>query len=227
MFARPRAQIVWVVGILVVYWGLLTFVPASGQPTVTYEKGKNIIDYVDQHIMPGKLASGVHDANGWTSHAAGRGHRSAGRPGGCLAAFRRVRWAQSRRLARSRGDHGRARLAVGTPTADHQAPLTSPFVLYTASWSCLLLGLFHGIVDGLRWHRWGFPFLLIGMNPLVIYLLTNTRWVDFHYIAKFFLGFSYSHASRAMLPVWQASATILVEFVFLYWLYRKKFFWRV
>ena len=227
MFARPRAQIAWVVGILVVSWGLLTFVPAPGQPTVTYEMGRNIIDYVDQHIMPGKLASGVHDATGWTAMPtvvatvllgalAGAWLLSAGSVG--------------RKVAGLLGA-GAIMVVLGWLWG-HQLPIikhlwTSSYVLYTAGWSCLLLGLFHGIVDGLRWHRWGLPFLLIGMNPLVIYLLTNTRWIDFRYIAKFFLGFSYSHSSRAMLPVWQASATMLVEFIFLYWLYRKKFFWRV
>src|SRR4029450_13416559 len=45
MFARPRAQILWVIGILGTYWALLTFVPAPGQPAPSYEQGVNIVDY--------------------------------------------------------------------------------------------------------------------------------------------------------------------------------------
>jgi predicted acyltransferase len=67
MFTRPRAQILWVIGILGTYWALLTFVPAPGQPAPSYEQGVNIVDYLDQHVMPGKLKSGNHDANGWFS----------------------------------------------------------------------------------------------------------------------------------------------------------------
>jgi hypothetical protein len=71
------------------------------------------------------------------------------------------------------------------------------------------------------------PFLLIGMNPLVIYILLHTGWIDFYYIAKFFLGFSYAHAPSSVAPLCQVVAMMAVEFVFLYWLYRRKFFWRV
>lgn len=227
MFARPRAQIAWVVGILAGYWALLTFVPAPGQPAVTFEMGKNIVDYVDQHIMPGRLASGVHDANGWTATLPVVATVLTGAlAGGWLLAAGSV----SRKVAGLLGA-GAVLVALGWLWG-YQLPIikhlwTSSYVLYTAGWSCLLLGLFYGVVDGLGWRRWGFPFLLIGMNPLVIYILTSTKWVDFPYIAKFFFGFAYLHASRAMLPVWQAAATMAVEFVFLYWLYRKKFFWRV
>lgn len=104
---------------------------------------------------------------------------------------------------------------------------TSSYVVYTAGLSCLLLGLFYSVIEGLRLRAWAFPFLLIGMNPLVIYMLIHTNWVDFSYIAKFFLGFSYAHAPSSVAPLCQAVATMAVEFVFLYWLYRSKLFWRV
>src|ERR1019366_7933425 len=66
-FTRVRAQILWVLGIVVVYWVLLTFAPAPGQPGPSFKQGVNIVDYLDQHVMPGRLASGNHDANGWFS----------------------------------------------------------------------------------------------------------------------------------------------------------------
>jgi predicted acyltransferase len=104
---------------------------------------------------------------------------------------------------------------------------TSSYAIYAAGWSCLLLALFYGIVDGLRWRRWGFLFLLIGLNPLVIYLLVNTKLIDFVYIGKFFFGFTYAGAAPEMRPVGDMAAAMVVEFALLYWLYRKKFFWRV
>src|SRR5262249_40736870 len=67
MYARPRAQVFWIVGILAGYWALLTLVAAAGQPGRSYAQGVNIVDYLDQHIMPGRLISGNHDANGWSS----------------------------------------------------------------------------------------------------------------------------------------------------------------
>jgi hypothetical protein len=62
---------------------------------------------------------------------------------------------------------------------------------------------------------------------LVIYILINAGLVNFPYIAKFFFGFSYAHAAPSMATVWEAVATMTVQFGFLYWLYRRKLFWRV
>ncbi len=227
MFTRTRGQILWVIGILMGYWALMTFVPAPGQAAVSFEQGVNIVDYLDQRIMPGALKSGNHDAIGWCSTPpaiatvllgalAGAWLLSANSPGRKVAGFL-----------------GAGVVLVGAGWLwGLQFPIiknlwTSSFVLYTAGWSCLLLGATYGIADGLKWRRWGYPFLLIGMNPLVIYILTNTRWIDFHYVAQFFLGFTYAGASATMVQVWQEVTTLIVQFVFLYWLHRRKLFWRV
>jgi predicted acyltransferase len=227
MFTRVRAQILWVIGILGAYWVLLTFVPAPGQPGPSYQQGVNIVDYLDQHIMPGKLASGNHDANGWSSTPPVVATVLLGALAGTwLMSVRPVR----QKLLGLLGG-GLALLALGWlwglqfPIVKHI--WTSSFVLYAAGWSCLLLAIFYGIVDGLRWRRWGFLFLLIGMNPLVIYVLIGTKIVDFKYIATFFLGFAFAHASQTMSRVWLELAIMAVEFSFLYWLYRRKLFWRV
>jgi hypothetical protein len=65
------------------------------------------------------------------------------------------------------------------------------------------------------------------MNPLLIYFLCDTRLVDFPYISNFFLGFTYASASPAFATLWHTVATLAVEFALLYWLYRRRFFWRV
>lgn len=227
MFARMRGQILWIVGILIGYWALLTFVAAPGQSAPSFDQGVNIVDYLDQHVMPGRLASRNHDANGWFSTPPVVATVLIGAlAGGWLLSPRPMR----------RKTLGLVGAGVGLVAAGWvwglQFPIikhiwTSSYVLYTAGWSCLLLALFYGIVDGLDWQRWAFPLLLIGMNPLMIYFLTNTKLVDFGYIAKFFLGFLYASAPSTYAAVWQTLATILVELAFLYWLYRRKFFWRV
>jgi predicted acyltransferase len=227
MFTRVRAQIMWVLGIVIAYWALLTFVPAPGQPGPSFKQGINIVDYLDQHVMPGRLASGNHDANGWFSTPPVVATVLMGALAGAWLLCPR---AMGRKLLGLVGA-GLGLVALGWVWG-LQCPIikhiwTSSYVVYTGGWSCLLLALFYAIIDGLRWRRWAFPFLLIGMNPLMIYFLGNTRLVDFGYIAKFFLGFAYASAPLDMRAVWQAAATMAVELVFLYWLYRRKFFWRV
>ncbi len=227
MYARPRAQVLWIVGILTGYWALLTFVTAPGQPAPSFQQGVNIVDYLDQHIMPGRLISGNHDANGWSSTPPVVATVLFGVLAGTwlLTSYSAVRKVLGLAAA------GAILTALGWLWG-RQFPIikhiwTSSYVLYTAGWSCLLLALFYGVVDGLRWRRWGFLFLLIGMNPLVIYLLINTGLINFTYIGKFFLGFLFSHAAPAMIPVWEVLAAMVVQFGLLYWLYRRRFFWRV
>jgi len=227
MFTHIRGQVLWAVSILVAYWALLTFVPAPGQPVQSFERGVNIVDYLDQHVMPGRLIDGNQDANGWFSTPPVVATVLLGALAGA--------WLLSVRSAAQKvmGLFGAGVVLVSLGWLwGHQFPIikhiwTSSFVLYTAGWSCLLLGLFYGIVDGLRWQRWGFPFLLIGMNPLLIYFLCDTRLVDFPYISNFFLGFTYASASPAFATLWHTVATLAVEFALLYWLYRRRFFWRV
>jgi predicted acyltransferase len=226
-FRRPRDQLLWVIGILVGYWAFLTFVPVPGRGAPSYAQGVNIVDYLDQHVMPGKLRSGNHDANGWFSTPPVIATVLLGALAGT--------WLLSlRRVAIKVGGLAAAGLALVLlgllwnrtfPIIKHI--WTSSYVLYAAGWSCLLLGLFYGVVDGLKWRRWGFPLVLIGMNPLVIYLLLSTGLLNFKYIADFFFGFAYLHAPKTWGPVWQHTATIALELAFLYWLYRRKFFWRV
>jgi predicted acyltransferase len=227
MFTRVRAQIIWVLGIIIAYWALLTFVPAPDQPAPSFKQGINIVDYLDRHVMPGRLASGNHDANGWFSTPPVVATVLMGALAGA--------WLLSQRTI-ARKLLGLVGVGLGLVVLGWvwglQCPIikhiwTSSYVLYTGGWSCLLLALFYVIVDGLRWRRWAFPFLLIGMNPLMIYFLGNTKLVDFGYIAKFLLGFAYASAAPDLRAVGQVVATIAVELVFLYWLYRRKFFWRI
>ena len=227
MYARPRAQILWVIGILGGYGALMTFVPAPGQPAPSFEPGVNIVDYLDQHVMPGRLDAGTHDAEGWFSTPPA----VASVLFGALAGAWLLSAASVQRRVMGLLGAGAVLVALGMLWG-LQLPIiknlfTSSYVVYTAGLSCLLLGLFYGVIDGLRLRAWAFPLLLIGMNPLLIYILRSTGWVDFRYIAKFFFGFGFAHASAPVAALCHVVATITVELLFLYWLYRRKLFWRI
>lgn len=227
MFFKTRAQVAWIVCILAGYWALLTFVPAPGQPAPSFEQGVNIVDYLDQRVMPGKLKSGNHDAIGWFSTPPAVATVLFGALAGAwLLGTRGAKQKTIGLLAAGAGLVGLGwAWSLQFPIIKHI--WTSSYVLFTAGWSCILLGCFYGVVDGLGWRRWGFPLLLIGMNPLVIYLLVNTRLVDFQYIAKFFFGFAFAHATPAVAQVCQEIGAMAVQFSLLYWLYKHKLFWRI
>lgn len=227
MFARPRAQIFWVLGILVTYWALLTFVPVPGQPVHSYERGKNLTDYLDQQYLPGTMYEKIHDPEGLLSTIPAVATALLG----ALAGAWLLTSANAAKKTLGLLAAGLVLLGLGWAW-DPWFPVikkiwTSSFVLVTAGWSCLLLGTFYGIVDGLRLRRWGFLFMLIGMNPLTLYVLRGTKLIDFNAINRFFFGFAYQHASRPMRPIWQDLGMMLVQFLFLFWLWRRKIFLRL
>jgi len=50
---------------------------------------------------------------------------------------------------------------------------TSSYVLYTSGFASLFLGLMLWIIDVRGWKKWAEPFLVVGMNPLFIYVLAD------------------------------------------------------
>ena len=48
---------------------------------------------------------------------------------------------------------------------------SSTFVLWAGGWSFLLLAGFTGIIDGLGWESWAFPFVVVGANSIVAYMM--------------------------------------------------------
>lgn len=227
MHFKPRGQIAWLAGLLLFYWALLSFVTAPGQPVHTYAEGRNIIDWLDQRIMPGRLVSGDTDANGWTATPNCFSTVLFGALAGQWILSDRRFWRKFLGMAAA----GCLLVAFGWLWG-RQLPIikhlwTSSYVVFAAGWSCLLLAFFFAIIDGVKWRAWAFPFLIIGMNPLVIYILKDTNWVDFPYLSKFFLGFAWAGCTPHWAAVWHEAATVLVELLFLYVLYRKRWFWRV
>ncbi len=63
---------------------------------------------------------------------------------------------------------------------------TSSFVLVTTGWSLILLSLFYGLIDVLKWQRLAFVFSVIGCNAIIIYL--STSLVKWDYISQSLFG---------------------------------------
>jgi len=47
---------------------------------------------------------------------------------------------------------------------------TSSFVLFTGGAACLILGIFYGVMDVLKWRRGALPFLVFGANAILVYV---------------------------------------------------------
>jgi len=111
---------------------------------------------------------------------------------------------------------------------------SSSFVLFAAGWAMLLLALFYLVIDVWQWRAWTLPLVVIGVNPILIYL--GAGLLDLDGIARRLFGGINGYLDtvtwlalngRGIGGVLNAASLLLVECVFLYLLYRKRVFVRV
>jgi predicted acyltransferase len=102
---------------------------------------------------------------------------------------------------------------------------SSSFVCFVGGLSLLLFAVFYLIIDVWKFKKWAFFFVVIGMNPITIYLAG--RIINFRNASRFFFdGFA------AILPEnWTALVNAIgitaIGWIFLYFLYKKKIFLKV
>ena len=98
---------------------------------------------------------------------------------------------------------------------------TSSFVLVAGGLSCLMMAIFYLIVDVMGYRKWVFPFTVIGMNALVVYMATEV--FDFRQIGNILVGHLLTRVG-----VWDealaSSAAFAVIWLILYWMYRTRTF---
>jgi predicted acyltransferase len=103
---------------------------------------------------------------------------------------------------------------------------TSSFVLFSGGWSLLLLGVFYLIIDVWGFRKWAFFFVVIGMNPITIYLVQN-RIIMFISMRDFFFTGLINISPDTIQSLVSAIGYVACVWVFLYILYKKKIFLKV
>ena len=102
---------------------------------------------------------------------------------------------------------------------------SSSFVCWVGGLSILLLALFYLIIDVWNCHKWSFFFMVIGMNPITIYLAN--RIINFSNASDFFFRGFVELLPEGWAPLIYAIGVVAVGYVFLLMLYKKKIFLKV
>ena len=105
---------------------------------------------------------------------------------------------------------------------------TPSWVLFSGGWCFLLLAAFHGVIDLAGWRRWAFPLGVVGANSIAAYFLAHgfdgyvAKNLTTHLGAGFFrlLG-------PAFEPLLLGGATLVVLWLVLWWMYRRKIFVKI
>ena len=131
-------------------------------------------------------------------------------------------------------------LGVGWGVGEPVSPLikriwTPGWAVYCTGWTLLMLAGFYAVIDWGGWKRWTFPLVVVGMNSIAIYCMSQllkpwiTRHLDAHigyHITSLFGPFS-TRFQNIFLPPLLSASVLLVLWLICYWMYRQRFFVKI
>jgi predicted acyltransferase len=188
----------------------------------------NPVSYFDRLILPGHLHKDIHDPEGLISTVPAVATGLLGIfAGNLLRADERSTPRQQKVLFLFVA--GVVFLVLGK-LWDYVFPInknlwTSSFVLFVGGWSLVLLSVFYWIIDVQNWNRWAWVLAVIGMNSILIYMVQHFIGFE-HTSEKLFVGIV-KYFSEPYQKVFYAIGYVVVEWLFLYFLYKKKVFLKV
>ena len=229
MNTKRSMRILWLVALLIGYWLLLVLFPAHdlGSTDIFSQEG-NLTSYIDRLLMPGRLYLGNHDPEGLFSTIPAIGTALLGMFTG---EFMLSKYLNDKPLKKVLY----LVLAAITLMVIGQIwniafPInknlwTSSFVCFAGGLSLLLFSVFYLIIDVWEYKKWAFVFVVIGLNPITIYL--TERIVNFRAATKFFFGGIIAVMPESWTPLIEGIGVTAVAWVLLYILYKKKIFLKV
>ena len=232
LFSKTRTQVAWIFVLLAGYWIVMRFVPVPGfgmplRDIPLLHPDGNLAAHLDRKLLMGHLWEGTRDPEGLLSTFPAVGTALCGVLAG--------KWLCSghsaeRKLAAMFG-FGVAAIAAGELWGlwfpINKNLWTSSYVLFTAGFALIVLALCFWITD-VRQQRgvWTKPFVILGTNALAGYVLSELLggglvWMDYSFFETVRRGLP---ALGALL---HSLVVLLLCFVPLWWLYRRKIFLKV
>jgi len=242
-------QVLLTVGVLLLYWAVMLFVPFGGFAAGTMEEHANLAIYIDQMLLGGFIVRdttyawilpslgfvanvmlGVHAGQVLQSNRTpSRKALALGVLGLLCLLLGWLMAAEPVALVRARGLELPAWLDatfntwwnIRFPIIKHL--YTSSAVLWACGWSLLLLTAFYLLMDVAGLRAWSFPFIVIGSNALLAYMLVHPP-----YLKKMSDAYVEGLANLTRYPgeVKHVAAFALLWMI-LWWLYQKRSFWRI
>jgi predicted acyltransferase len=221
-------QILITTAILLGYWALLANVPAPGQKAGDISMEHNLAGWLDREYLPSKIKKeyyGFGDNEGILSTIPAVATALLGALAGQWLRSRQRKVVKCAGLALA----GAGALALGNYWGQFFPIIkilwTSSYVLVAGGWSLLLLAIFYGIIDVIGLRAWAFFFIVIGVNPITIYVAE--RIIDFERIAHFFLSGTLKLTDVAAHALIMAAGVLLIKWLCLLFLYRNRIYLRV
>lgn len=225
LYSKPKAHVLWYWLLLVGYWLLLKFTSAPGYPPGDLSEAGNFASYFDRSVLPGKLSRGIHDTVGLLCTITGISTTLLGIITGNflkrhpMQPIKKVMWFCITGT-------GLILLAFlwNLDFPINKNMWSSPFTLLTGGISLLLFALFYYVIDIKGYYKWSFFFRVIGMNSIFIYI--SPIFINYSYMSKGVFRWIGQLAGPYEAPV-MGICTVLISWLVLYFLYKKKIFIKV
>lgn len=227
LYQSHRAQIIWLLSLLLGYWLLMITVPVPGFGAGVLTPEGNLAAYIDRIVLPGKLHRGVYDPEGLLSTIPAVGTALLGILTGAYLK-------NAAETATKKASKLLMVACVLTATGwlwSLVFPLnknlwSSSFVLVTGGLSLLLFVLFYWLADIKGYRNWCQPFVWMGVNSILIYMAVHGL-VDFEYSARFLFGGFF----KLFPDVWNTAlvwcGVAVIQVTALYYLNKKKIYLKV
>jgi heparan-alpha-glucosaminide N-acetyltransferase len=102
---------------------------------------------------------------------------------------------------------------------------TPSFVLYSTAWALWLLAAFYWVIDVRGWRRWALPLVVVGLNPITLFVLYST--IDWWIWRAWVLVLGRGVFESTYGPLWSALAVFVVLWALAGVLYRRRIFIRL
>lgn len=231
LWTRPRTQALVAGVILASYYLVMRFVPVPGFGAGVWTPDANLVRYVDSVLLPGQPYWATWDPEGILSTfpaiatcllgvLAGQWMRQSEYNGRALDPRRRAGYLLAAgALAAALG------LLASPAFPINKSMWTSTFALLAGGLSAILLAVFYWLIDVKGHLRWAFPFLVIGLNSIFIYLASDL--LPFDDITRRLVGGDISGLLGRGRVFFESAVQLALEWLLLLWMYRRKIFVRL
>jgi len=222
-----KTRIFWLVGILCAIAILQLLVPVPGFGAGLLDPVNGINAWLDRMLLPGLLYGKTFDPEGPLCVVSAITVTLIGSLAGSIL---RDGEPASQRKATKLAIAGVALTSVALILSTFypiiKAAWTVPFNLLTTGLGFMLLSLFYFVIDVKKWTKGAASyfvlfFKVIGMNSITIYVAMDI--INFGQISQLFTGWLVPSVGDWIMVL----GAIVIEWLFLYFLYQKKIFLRV
>lgn len=240
--ARQKAIVVGALAVTLalVYWALMMLVSPPGGVAGDLSPEGNLGAWLDRRLMSGHLWRPRWDPEGLLSTVPAISTTLLGILAGlCLMS----NWTPGRKaivLALGGTAAALIGLAWGVAFPINKALWTSSYAFFTAGCASMLLAACYWTIDVRGWRRWTTPLVILGVNAITLFVASGmlvktfslfrvagtdgrdigvNRWIYLNWFAPF--------ADPKNASLLYAITNLLVLFVLLSWMYRRRIFLRV